>query len=529
MSATSRRRPAAGLRRLAAVLVPLLAVALAAPAAQGAAGSRGSTARSARPAARRIAWTACGTRLQCAKVRVPLNWSRPAGPTISLAVIRHLASRRAQRIGSLFLNPGGPGDSGVGTVTERGDSLDAETGGRFDVVSWDPRGSGASAPVSCFVTPAARARFWDGLLVPTTATDGRRYLAKTRAFARRCGARNGRLLAHITTADTVRDLERLRRLVGDRRLTFLGESTGTLIGQTYANLFPRRVRAIALDGVDDPARYTAGTAEALTQSLTDVDRLFAKFMALCQASGPARCALAGHGPVAPRVERLLARLRRGSIPAPSAMRPGRLTYGTALAVIKLYGLPDASQWPDLARQLDAAAAGDGSLLKSTADLLAGEDTRRGLEFGQAILCADSPARQRGRAWTRAIARLRRVSAIGGAVMGWLIGAPCASWTTRGADRYTGPWTATTRNPILVVGTRLDPNTPLANARRAARRLGNAVLLTHEGYGHLSIRDPSTCVQRAIGRYLVRLATPRRGTVCPSDRLPFDPAFGQPLP
>ena len=113
-------------------------------------------------------------------------------------------------------------------------------------------------------------------------------------------------------------------------------------------------------------------------------------------------------------------------------------------------------------------------------------------------------------------------------MGWH-NAPCASWPTRSADRYTGPWDAITRNPILLIGTRYDPNTPLRNAQRAARRLGNAVLLTHDGYGHLSSRDPSRCVVQATGRYLVDLTTPPRGTVCPSDRLPFDPEFGQPLP
>ncbi|MFL5792705.1 MAG: alpha/beta hydrolase, partial [Actinomycetota bacterium] len=104
-------------------------------------------------------------------------------------------------------------------------------------------------------------------------------------------------------------------------------------------------------------------------------------------------------------------------------------------------------------------------------------------------------------------------------------APCASWPARPADRYTGPWTASTRNPVLLVGTRFDPNTPLVDARIAERRLGNAVLLTHDGYGHLSSADPSTCVVQATGRHLVDLATPARGIVCPSDRLPFDPDFG----
>ncbi len=126
-------------------------------------------------------------------------------------------------------------------------------------------------------------------------------------------------------------------------------------------------------------------------------------------------------------------------------------------------------------------------------------------------------------------RLTRVSFIGGPTLGWLIGAPCASWPVRGADRYTGPWTATTRNPILLVGTRLDPNTPLAGAQRVARLLGNAVLVTHDGYGHVSTSDPSRCVDRAVTRYLVSVVTPPRGTVCRADRQPFDPDFGAPPP
>ena len=113
------------------------------------------------------------------------------------------------------------------------------------------------------------------------------------------------------------------------------------------------------------------------------------------------------------------------------------------------------------------------------------------------------------------------------MLGWWLWAPCAAWRVRSADRYTGPWNAHTKHPILVVGTRYDPNTSYANARITARRLGNAVLLTHEGYGHVSLVDPSVCVQRAITGYLVDLTTPRKGTVCQSDRQPFDPHFGEP--
>lgn len=513
--------PAPGaLRRLALLVLTISLTAVVLVLASTADASQSSALQG-------IAWTPCGPQLECARVQVPLDWRHRSGRKIELAVIRHLASRPDQRIGSLFLNPGGPGDSGVSAVTERGESLDALTQGRFDVVGWDPRGAGASTPVSCFRDQDQRARFWDALPVPTTRRQERSYLLKTKAFARRCGARNGRLLAHISTADTVRDLDRLRRLVGDRKLTFLGESTGTFLGQTYVNMFPRRMRAMALDGLEDPVAYTSGTARVLRRSLIDVDRLFERFLALCERAGPARCALAGHGSVERRVNRLLARLRRGPIPAPSATPPGKLTYGEALTVIKLEGLAHPGEWPELARQLEAAAAGDGSALETTANIGFTAEFHARAEPGQALLCADNPARQTAREWPRAVRRLERFSRIGGRVMGWLIGAPCASWSIRSADRYTGPWTADIRNPILLIGTRLDPNTPLANAKLVQRRLRNAVLLTHNGYGHLSSADPSACVERALGRYLVSLATPRRGKVCRSDRRPFDPLFGQP--
>ena len=147
----------------------------------------------------------------------------------------------------------------------------------------------------------------------------------------------------------------------------------------------------------------------------------------------------------------------------------------------------------------------------------------------ALICADSPARQSPRAWRKVVDRLTGVSFIYGPVLSWWRWAPCASWPVRSADRYTGPWNASTKNPILVIGTRFDPNTPYANARRAARRLGNAVLLTHQGYSHTSESDPSSCVKRATSRYLIDLVVPSRGTVCPSNHQPFDPHFGEPLP
>jgi pimeloyl-ACP methyl ester carboxylesterase len=517
-----------------ALLAGLLVVAVCAlmPVEAGADTAAQGPAPLAKTAEAPIAWTDCGEQLQCAKVRVPLDWDRPRGPKIHLAVIRHLASRPGRRIGSLFVNPGGPAGS-VQQVRDDGASLDAAGRGRFDVVGWDIRGAGDSTHVRCFRREMRRARFFRDWSIPTTGRQSRRIARKAAALARRCGEVSGRLLRHISTADTARDLDYLRRLVGDRRLTYLGISAGTFIGQTYANMFPRRVRAMVLDGVLDPVAYTRGTEAGYANQLSFSDRGFDGFLSLCQSAGPTRCALAGDGPVAPRVNELLADLRRGPIPAPSASPPpGGLTYGDALSAIIVSMSAGPAAWPALAAQLDAAARGDGSALATAGRLLtsafSSQDVAPGLP-AVGLTCADSPARQGPRAWRKVVGRLTAVSFIYGPVISWWRWAPCASWPVRSAERYTGPWDASTKYPILVIGTRFDPNTPYANARRTARRLRNAVLLTHDGYSHTSPGDPSACVKRATSAYLVDLTTPPRGTVCPSDRLPFDPDFGEPLP
>jgi len=511
---SSPRRPrlllgAVVLALLAAVLAPVPAAA--APAAAPASG-----------AAAGIHWTPCGDRLECATVPVPLDWSRPHGPAISLSVMRHLATDPAHRIGSLLLNPGGPGDSGVDEVASRGAFFDALTGGRFDVVGWDPRGSNRSAPVSCFATAAERAAFWGDVLVPTTRADERRYLAKTVGLAQRCGQRNGALLEHISMADQVRDLDHLRQLVGDRQLTFFGESNGTLMGQTYANMFPGRVRAMALSGIVDPIVYRHGLAVTLATGLTDADLVWSKFLSLCQAAGPARCALAGHGPVAPRVDAFLARLRRAPMDTPA----GPLTYGELLAAAKFNVPASPADWPASSVALELALEGDGTILKQLTGDLTSDAVRLAFEQNTALTCADAPSRQTAAQWPAVVHRLTRISRIGGAAFGWIIGAPCASWPTRSATRYDGPFDRHTGTPILLINIRYEPNTPLVSARIAERRLGNAVLLVQDGYGHLIANDPSACVDAALSTYLVHLRTPARGSRCGSDHEPFDPAFGQ---
>jgi pimeloyl-ACP methyl ester carboxylesterase len=475
-----------------------------------------------------IHWGPCkprGPRLQCARVRVPLDWDHPNGRKIHLAVIRHLASKPKQRIGTMFINPGGPADTGVGFIQNLGDDADKWGGGRFNVVSWDPRGTNASTHVRCFRSKRSEDRFWKGVSIPFTKAASKRYRRKTVALARRCGKVDGWLLPHISTADTARDLDYLRRLVGDRKLTYVGLSYGTYLGQTYANMFPGRIRAMLLDSIVDPVPYAKSAEARNASSASSADPVFANLLSLCQSAGPRRCALAGgRRTAAQKVNRLFARAKRAPIPAPSASPPGKLTYGD-LVISQFNPLRIPEVWPDDAKDLDAAVRGDGSALATKARGLL---TPAGFLAGttsSAISCADAPAHQGSRSWPRVIGRLNREGRLYGTLLGWLLWAPCASWPVRGQDNYRGPWNAKTKNPILVIGTRHDPATNYINAVRVARRLGNAVLLTLDGYGHVSFHDPSACIDRARVAYLVRLKTPPNGTVCKAEKKPFAPGFG----
>jgi pimeloyl-ACP methyl ester carboxylesterase len=454
-----------------------------------------------------------------------LDWDRPRGRTISLAVIRHLASRPEERIGSLFVNPGGPGESGVGLVSGAGSELDGWGDGRFDVVSWDPRGTNASTPVRCFRTQRAADAFWKGVSLPTTKRASEAYSRKIAELARRCGRVSGWLLPHISTADTARDLDHLRRLVGDKALTYAGLSYGTLLGQTYANMYPGRVRAMMLDGVVDPVPYSRRAESRIAKGVRGTDAVFDQFLEACREAGRDKCALAGGKRTpAQKLRALFQRVRRAPIPAPGVSPPGVLDEGDLL-VSQFQPLRSPAQWPLNAAHLNAALGGDASGLEAGARPFFSADAWVGPTTSAAIQCADAGARQALDAWPRVIERFRSSSRMQGPVNGWWLWAPCAAWPVRGEDAHRGPWDAATSTPILLIGTRFDPNTAYRNAVRVQRLLGNAVLLTHDGYGHLSYQDPSACVERARVAYLVDRVTPAPGTVCEPDQSPFEQGGG----
>ncbi|MDG4826662.1 alpha/beta hydrolase [Asanoa sp. WMMD1127] len=471
-----------------------------------------------------VAWGDCdglGAEFQCARVAVPLDWDDPSGEQIELAVIRRLASRPDERIGSMFVNPGGPGQSGVGLVRDSGADLDEWGDGRFDIVGWDPRGTNDSTPVRCFADDADEAEFWAGVTVPSTPAESAAYQEKTVDLARRCGEVSGDLLSHITTADTARDLDRLRALVGEEKITYVGLSYGSMIGQTYANLFPGRVRAMVLDGLVDAVDQTSSMEANVSNAVSAADEVFAQFVALCQAAATGECALAGHGePVADRVARLFARARLAPLPAPNADPPGELSYGDLL-VSTFNPLRLPLTWPQFAADLDAAAEGDATALLTAARAMQTPVGYRASVWSSAVSCGDGPARVSSADWPAQVTRFTTAGELWGPVLAWWLWAPCASgWPADATGRYAGPWNARTENPILLLSARYDPGTPYRNAVTAESRLGNAVLLTLDGYGHPSYQVPSACLDEARQRYLVDLVTPPKGTTCQPDDRPF---------
>ena len=490
--------------------------------AGGATTSGSSAASGSSGTAAGIAWTSCGERLECAKVPVPLDWSDPGGEQINLAVIKHLASKPDQRIGTMLTDPGGPGDTGVGLVRGGGDDLDKWGDGRFDIIGWDPRGTNASSPVKCFASDAEAATFWNGVALPSTPEESTAYVARMKDLAQRCGEAMGPLLSHISTTDTVRDMDRIRELNGDETITYAGLSYGTLIGQMYANMYPDRVRAMMLDGVVYPPDYVTSSETRSTNDGAGTDQVFNQFLTLCDQAGPDKCALAGHGePAAARVARLFAQVKAAPIPAPNASPPDELHYSD-LKISSFPAMRDPHLWPKYAADLNAAVDGD-----VTALMTAVQESRAPAAFDEAtkssaISCLDGPASKTVDDWPAVIGNLDASSVMSGSVQGWWLWAPCAAnWPAKSADRYTGPWDTKTKEPILLIGNRYDPNTAYRNAVRSQLLLGNAALLTHQGYGHLSSTDPSACTEAARTAYLVDLEVPAPGTVCQADQQPFN--------
>jgi pimeloyl-ACP methyl ester carboxylesterase len=532
-------RPRSRSRPAPALALAALAALLAASLGNGVARA-GSAADREAPPAQAVRWVPCGGGLQCATAQVPLDYDQPHGRTITLALNRLPATDRAHRIGSLFVNPGGPGGSGVALVREAGRLLfPAAVRARFDIVGFDPRGVGSSTAVHCFATVAEQQAFFAKLpLFPVGPAEERAQVAASAQFARACAARNPVLLPHLSTANVARDLDLLRQGVGDTRLTFFGASYGSYLGETYANLFPDRVRALVLDGVVDPVQYSTGEGQVSRHtpvfprlhSPQGSEDALTTFLRLCVAAGT-RCPLAAGtvGLTRAKVDLVLARLLVRPLTVPSPQGNVRLTYALATGTTAgaLY-VPIAARLLAEALQ-DLFARADGTRLVALFRLLSPPppDTRydNTTDAQNAVLCVDADGPHAPDAYPKAAHRALRRAIHFGAYWTWATAA-CQSWPVRDADRYTGPWNRPTHAPLLLIGNTSDPATAYRSAVAASRELADARLLTLADYGHTSV-TLSSCIERYRTAYLVEGRLPPRGTVCQPDRTPFAPVAGAP--
>ncbi|MGW2178820.1 alpha/beta fold hydrolase [Streptomyces sp. NPDC001732] len=427
-------------------------------------------------------------RAQCATVKVPLDWSKPKGPKIGIFVARHRATDPARRIGVLMSNPGGPGASGADDALYADDPIGGYTPAmlrRFDMIGFDPRGIGRSSGAVCdeTITESIPAR-------PRDAAEFGRLRTLNGRLADSCLKRTGPLAAHMDGESVARDMDAIRAALGERRISFIGHSYGTFLGERYARLFPGRLRALALDSAMDPDRPNA--ERYLTDGSVTIDNALKRLAAWCEKD--TACALRGKALVAVTDE-LFARADAGTLRDPGPNGPTRTEVGAdQLSDFLTFALGKGDR-EETAKQLAALYTGRGEVGWIPADV--GTDIASRL-----VLCRDYDFRIRDHAQYRAI--LKRVAKAAPHVrhnaqsLDIVLG--CQGWTMPpepGPTRAKGPLP-----PVLVVNATHDLATPLPGARRMARSFPKATLFTMDVVGHwLYCRGGTEKAMRVIDAYL----------------------------
>lgn len=454
-----------------------------------------------------LRWEQCGD-YQCATARAPLDWDNPSVDEIELALIRQPA--RKERIGSLLVNPGGPGASGYDFIAESIDfAVPDALQDRYDIVGFDPRGVGRSTAVTCFEPPELD-QYLYGVQGGSRGSDawisGQNGL--THAFGQACLANTGPLLAHVDTPSVARDLDMLRAAMGEDQLDYLGYSYGAFLGTVYAGTFPDRVGRMVLDGAIDPALGEAGLALAQAQGLETALRWYLTGCmpaATCPFQGTVDDGMAG-------VRAILDAVSKNAIPSTDGRTLGADTLLIAIAA-PLY---NAETWPVLDTVFATVLAGQADVALGVVDgyygrTPEGEYAGNQTEAFRAVKCLDYPAqnsvsvmKEQGRELTRVAPYLGPYLAYGDLA--------CLSWPYH-ADQPRAPIAAPGAAPILVLGTTNDPATPHAWAVAVATQLESGILVTRSGDGHTAYNKGSECVDATVEQYLVDGVVPAADVLC----------------
>lgn len=445
---------------------------------------------------------------ECATASLPVDYGSPDGDTTEVKLARRPADEPKRRIGTLFLNPGGPGGSGIDYVAQFTSQASDELLARYDVVGFDPRGVGTSDPVDC-MSDEEQDEFVAADPDPDTRAEIREFVASTKRVGKGCLAKSGKLAANMSTIDVAKDLDVLRELVGDDALQYAGASYGTSIGATYAELFPKRVGRMVLDGAVDPTLSPRESSLAQAKGFEKALRAYAKD---CVANGDS-CPLGDDVDKGiKRIGDLLDDLDRKPLDTGDADRP--LTRSLAFFGIAL-PLYDEAGWPALNVALQSAFDGDGSVLLGLSDQYF-QRTSSGyannqLEAQTVVNCLDSRSDVTPAEAKAGAEEFGRAAPTFGPIMAWSeLG--CAAWpidpTYKPLD-IDGEGAAA----IVVVGTTRDPATPYEQAVALAKQLDSGVLLSREGDGHTAYHRGNQCIDDALDAYLLDGQVPEDGTRC----------------
>jgi pimeloyl-ACP methyl ester carboxylesterase len=462
----------------------------------------------------RLDWRDCDDGFQCATADVPRDYSRPRGATVRLALIRRPAVDQAHRIGSLFLNPGGPGASAVEFVRTAPPPA-FQLLSRFDWVGFDPRGVGASEPATdCDDLDSPPPMTPDTLDVPALLRTGR-------ARAQSCLNRDPEFLASLGAANTARDMDVLRAAVGDERLSYFGMSWGGMVGEMYASLFPGRARALLLDSPGDADVWLNRPLQAGREQAVSFEAELGRFFTDC-ATHQDRCGFGGEDPEE-AFDALLEQLDAAPLDLGDGLRLDR----ALLTEIAVSLLPIKSAWPELGRALADAQSGETGLLRQLADAQIGAD--------RLFDTFDSYGSVERRPPRRLAPYLENAEHVFALAPHFALGAYEAVadlfWPIHARGGYYGPFrNAASATPALVIHSTHDPNSPYAWGKRVVRDLGNARLLTFHGDGHTVVPQFNGCVLGHLVAYMNDGVVPPAGASCtqaPTARAATAKQWGRP--
>jgi len=455
-----------------------------------------------------LSWSDCGDN-QCARLSVPIDYAHPDGATLKLAVLKVEAKGPSTRLGSLVVNPGGPGGSGVAYARAADVIVTGAVRAAYDIVGFDPRGVGSSSPIKC-LNDRELDTFLGGDPTPDNKIEEQQFADVARAFADKCKANGGALLGHVSTIEAAKDMDVLRAALSETRLNYLGKSYGTFLGATYADLFPTKVGRFVLDGAIDPNLTSSQVNEGQAVGFETATRAYVQ-----------DCVSRGACPLGSSLDSGMQRLREflkslDARPMPlrdphvKALTEGWGSLGIAVAMY------DQGMWGQLTDALRRAFGGDAGPLMNLADSYAYRDSQGAyasnlMQVIYAVNCLD---RSDSRDLAHYESESRSLSAKAptwGPFLAWST-VPCGFWPVP-ANNAPKKVTAAGSGPIVVVGTTRDPATPYTWAQGLASELENGHLITFRGDGHTAYTRSNSCVNNAVDAYLLRGTVPAAGLTC----------------